>query len=915
MATKIQLRRDTAADWTSGNPTLAAGEFAWESDTNRYKIGDGATAWNSLGYADTLSTLGDLSVTGSTISSPSNADLTLTTSGTGDIVLDALRINGTTLDSSDSSKITIAEALDVTGAVTITSGTITGITDLTVADGGTGASSLTSNAVLTGTGTSPITAEGNLSFDGSTLAVTGNITATTSIANDAIKIDDHTISGLRSNDNIIIDPAGTGDILLGNFRFDVDQSVASGQDNYVLTYDDSSGKISLEASAGGGGGVSLSGSTNNTIATVTGSNALIGEANATFDGSTLAITGAITATTNISTDAIQLVDNKIQASRSNDNLYIQPAGSGVTVTGNADWYDDFGGLISGAYGSVDRFKGNAMYYVDEAIVPGADRTYVNWIQTSLKTDGSDTTSSDARFRNICVTALDLNGSSITHSNLSRGVQALALTAYITSSNTDDSIISSATGFRGYGYISPKVNGNLTVTNMLGVNSSCEVAVWNLGAGKTALVTNAYGYHFAGNGTSGTGSGGTATITNSYGFYADMNSDDGATSWAFYDNSASGQSKFGDVKIEGNTISTLSSNANLEIGTSGTGTIELQADTNVTGDLTTSAISLVDNKISANRSNDSISIQGNGTGQVLLAANGGDLSNFSTSARYDNANVMLYQDLDHTLVTSSSDRPYKNIIIQDIKLTASQSSSDSDQRWRNRAILSLELNGSSSTATSSQYRSRGPIGLEAYSNVSNNSATNATLGQASGGNYGVAVYPGSSGDLTITNLTGMGTFFEMGTNTGDLTITDIVAYESIGMDYSHGSGTSAVTDFYHFRAGTHSITNLTLTNNYAFYSEDATASSRMGAIRLDNQAGDPTHGADFSWIYAKDDSASSEVYVKDEAGNATKISPHNKQGEWEYYSKNTRTGKTVRVNMEALVKEVENLSGKKFIETI
>jgi hypothetical protein len=92
MATKIQLRRDTAADWTSGNPTLAAGEFAWESDTNRFKIGDGSTAWNSLGYADTLSTLGDLSVTGSTISSPSNADLTLTTSGTGTVNLENLKI-------------------------------------------------------------------------------------------------------------------------------------------------------------------------------------------------------------------------------------------------------------------------------------------------------------------------------------------------------------------------------------------------------------------------------------------------------------------------------------------------------------------------------------------------------------------------------------------------------------------------------------------------------------------------------------------------------------------------------------------------------------------------------------------------------------------------------------------------------
>ena len=43
-------------------------------------------------------------------------------------------------------------------------------------------------------------------------------------------------------------------MLLGNFKFDADQSVGSGQDNYVLTYDDSTGKISLEAATGGGGG-------------------------------------------------------------------------------------------------------------------------------------------------------------------------------------------------------------------------------------------------------------------------------------------------------------------------------------------------------------------------------------------------------------------------------------------------------------------------------------------------------------------------------------------------------------------------------------------------------------------------------------------------------------------------------------
>jgi hypothetical protein len=46
----IKLRRDVAADWTSNDPVLAEGEFGWESDTNKLKVGDGATAWTSLAY-------------------------------------------------------------------------------------------------------------------------------------------------------------------------------------------------------------------------------------------------------------------------------------------------------------------------------------------------------------------------------------------------------------------------------------------------------------------------------------------------------------------------------------------------------------------------------------------------------------------------------------------------------------------------------------------------------------------------------------------------------------------------------------------------------------------------------------------------------------------------------------------------
>lgn len=50
MAIQIQLRRDSAADWTSANPTLADGEIGYETDTGDIKIGDGSTAWISLGY-------------------------------------------------------------------------------------------------------------------------------------------------------------------------------------------------------------------------------------------------------------------------------------------------------------------------------------------------------------------------------------------------------------------------------------------------------------------------------------------------------------------------------------------------------------------------------------------------------------------------------------------------------------------------------------------------------------------------------------------------------------------------------------------------------------------------------------------------------------------------------------------------
>tara|TARA_X000000368_G_scaffold209657_1_gene165594 strand:- start:3800 stop:5578 length:1779 start_codon:yes stop_codon:yes gene_type:complete len=48
---QLQQRYDTAANWTSANPTLLAGEIGYESNTSKFKIGDGNTQWSSLAYA------------------------------------------------------------------------------------------------------------------------------------------------------------------------------------------------------------------------------------------------------------------------------------------------------------------------------------------------------------------------------------------------------------------------------------------------------------------------------------------------------------------------------------------------------------------------------------------------------------------------------------------------------------------------------------------------------------------------------------------------------------------------------------------------------------------------------------------------------------------------------------------------
>jgi hypothetical protein len=97
--TQIQVRRDTAANWNSVNPTLAAGEIGFETDTGKFKIGTGSLTWNSstLKYATDGSKLVG-TIVANTLATSRNingvafngsADITVTAAPTDSTVTDA----------------------------------------------------------------------------------------------------------------------------------------------------------------------------------------------------------------------------------------------------------------------------------------------------------------------------------------------------------------------------------------------------------------------------------------------------------------------------------------------------------------------------------------------------------------------------------------------------------------------------------------------------------------------------------------------------------------------------------------------------------------------------------------------------------------------------------------------------------
>jgi len=216
----------------------------------------------------------DITINDNKISaSNTNSNLELSAAGTGDVIVGAVRVHGTTISSDDSTKVTIAEAVDVTGALKsntslalATGATVTGILDED-AMGTNSATQLatqqsikayadlkavqtgsTNNTVTTVTGANAFQGEANLTFNGSTLAVTGagtfstslGVTGTLTTADitttgthtvtgqsdiDWVRIKDHTITTNASNASLVLDANGTGVVNVTSAMTTIGQTV------------------------------------------------------------------------------------------------------------------------------------------------------------------------------------------------------------------------------------------------------------------------------------------------------------------------------------------------------------------------------------------------------------------------------------------------------------------------------------------------------------------------------------------------------------------------------------------------------------------------------------------------------------------------------------------------------------------
>ena len=391
------------ADLTDNRVLIAGASGAIEDDANFTFDG------TSLALTAGMDITGDLDVdniniNGNTIiSTDTNGNISLTPNGTGEVVMSTATVSdltanrivvaGTSGALEDDANLTwdgstLTASGDVSSTTLQTSGEAT-LASAIVSD-------LTDNRVVIAGSSGALEDDGNFTFDGTALALTAAMDITGDLDVDNININGNAITSTDTNGNITITPNGDGVVVIDGLNW----PIADGTSGYVLTTN-GSGQLSwsnsgtnvvddttpqlggdldvngfkiisarsnedIEIDPAGTGEVVLSTAvvsdlTDNRVVIAGASGALEDDANFTFDGTTMAITAAVDVTGDLDVDNLNLNGNTISSTDTNGAVNVTPNGTGTIELGGTSTVVN----INGTTGSTG--SGNGALVVDGGV--------------------------------------------------------------------------------------------------------------------------------------------------------------------------------------------------------------------------------------------------------------------------------------------------------------------------------------------------------------------------------------------------------------------------------------------------------------------------------------------------------------------------------------------------------------------
>jgi hypothetical protein len=338
MATRMQQRRGTASQWTSADPVLNAGEMGWESDTNKFKIGDGTNHWVDLDYFIDANSIANPAF-GSSITfegaTANDYETTLAiTDPTADRTITFPNATGTVVLADGSGNLTVSGDLTVSGTTTTINSTTINATTGIVFEGTTADAFETTLTVV------DATADRTITFPDvtGTVITSGNLGGITTVSNATIT--SPTITGAVFNDSSLVFEGSTAD------AFETTLSVENPTADRTITFPDATGTVALVETVN----TSLSGYVETSdIGGVSGVVGLDASLNAIIPGASIIIEGA---TDNTNETTLTIADPTA------DRTITFPDASGTVQLRVTDVDDTEIGYLNGVTSSIQTQLGD-----------------------------------------------------------------------------------------------------------------------------------------------------------------------------------------------------------------------------------------------------------------------------------------------------------------------------------------------------------------------------------------------------------------------------------------------------------------------------------------------------------------------------------------------------------------------------